>query len=168
MAAPSDVDGRERRPAGLTARFPVRRLACPHCGAAFDAPRRAISIRCPACTGQLQLQDAVLSSTVQGTVRTLGHVRIARRGSVTGQIECGCLQVDGAMNAAALVHGPSTFTPKSRATGSLRTRSIVVAPGAVLDLDLIVGDTVGARAATSAVDEVRRRLHERSAAAAGA
>jgi cytoskeletal protein CcmA (bactofilin family) len=127
---------------------PKRSLSCPHCGAAFEAARRAMSIRCPQCTQRLELQDAVLAGRLAGTVSTLGHVRVTRRGRVRGRIECSSLAVEGSMNGQAEVRGPVRVDGRARLIGQLKADSITIAPGATINAHLEIG---GGLVATSEV-----------------
>jgi cytoskeletal protein CcmA (bactofilin family) len=116
--------------------YETQRLECPHCRTEFEAARRAVSLRCPKCAGQIQLQNAMLTGIMTGNVTTLGQVRITRRGAVRGRIECGSLLVEGGVVGNIRVRGKATIDSKGTLAGSLSARSIVIAPGARLDADL--------------------------------
>ncbi len=115
---------------------PAQRLECPHCALEFDAAQRAVSLRCPRCSGQIQLQNAILTGIMTGNVSTLGQVRITRRGTVRGKIECGSLLVEGGLVGNVRVRGVARIDSKGSLAGSLSASSIVIEAGARLDCQL--------------------------------
>jgi cytoskeletal protein CcmA (bactofilin family) len=98
-----------------------------------------MSVCCPACGRQIQLQDAVLAGLMAGNVTTLGQVLITRKGAVRGRIECGGLQVEGALSGTIHVRGPARVDSRAAVYGKLKAQSLVVASGARMEVELHIG-----------------------------
>jgi cytoskeletal protein CcmA (bactofilin family) len=140
MAARRDTPiNRTQQPSCLHPSYPTRRLHCPCCHRGFDVAKRAMSVCCPSCGRQIQLQDAVLAGLMAGNVSTLGRVVITRKGAVRGRVECGSLHVEGAVSGTIQVRGPVRIDARAALYGKLSAESLVVAPGARLEVELHIG-----------------------------
>lgn len=95
----------------------------------FEAAQRAVTLKCPNCAKPIQFQDVVFNRTSAETLTTLGTVRITRRGSVKGNINCGELLVEGALNGTLHVHGPATIGNKATVTGTLHAHTLAIEAG---------------------------------------
>ncbi|WP_432799678.1 bactofilin family protein [Poriferisphaera sp. WC338] len=108
----------------------VRPVMCPHCGNNFEISKRAISVRCPACTRPLQFSDFTLNSRVEGDVSTMGHIELDHQGEMNGRLVCGQLTSAGSFEGKALVYGPIALQGASLTTGELVAKALSVTTGA--------------------------------------
>ncbi len=152
----------------LQTRYPTRNVACPQCRRIVEAPRRAMTLRCPFCTAPLQLQDALVSRPVVGTVTTLGTVKVTRRGCVRGRVDCSSLLVDGVVDGRATVRGRTIVSSRGRVEGDLVTRGLIVARGGAMNADVVIGEPpkkldAANEPPVTAVERLRARTIRRSA-----
>lgn len=120
----------------LFASYPTRSLRCPHCDQTFAAALRAVTLRCPHCSEHVEVQDAVLTRRMMGSIATLGQVHVAKRGDFRGRVQCSGLQVDGALHGRIVVRGAAAVGAKAAVGGTLTAHSIIVAPGARMNVEL--------------------------------
>ena len=109
--------------------YATRQLACPHCGEMVEAALRAVTLRCRNCSQQLQFQDAVFSKPTVENVTTLGQVRINRKASLRGRVDCGSLLVQGSLDGSVQVRGEARIDAKASVSGTLTAKRFVVEPG---------------------------------------
>ena len=145
----------------LQKRYPTRNVACPQCRRVVETPRRAITLRCPHCTAPLQLQDAVVSRPLVGTVRTLGNVKVTKRGSVRGTVDCAALLVEGAAEGDITVRGSVLLSSRGALRGKVVARSLVAPKGARVSATLTIGEAPARTNETqlNPVDRLRRRAN---------
>jgi cytoskeletal protein CcmA (bactofilin family) len=105
------------------------------------ASRKAISARCPNCTGPLQFQDYTLTTPHHGELATLGEIHITAACSLQGRLVCGRLINAGRLEGNVVVHGQVELQPQSQTTGHLNARSLTVQRGAVLLARTAIGPT---------------------------
>jgi len=113
----------------LNPAYPTRQWGCPHCGEKFEAARRAMTLKCPHCAKPIRFEDVVFNRSSSETLTTLGRVRITRRGSVQGVINCSELLIEGAMHGTAHVRGKAVVGAKAILSGTLHTQAIAVEAG---------------------------------------
>jgi cytoskeletal protein CcmA (bactofilin family) len=91
-----------------------------------------MTLKCPNCAKPIQFQDVVFNRFTSESLTTLGSVRITRRGSVQGNINCGELLVQGVMNGSVHVRGRAIISSKAKVVGSVRAHAISVEAGGSL------------------------------------
>lgn len=147
------LTSRSRHESCLNPAYPTRHCQCPHCRAEFEAALRAVTLKCPNCARPIQFQDVVFHRSSAESLTTLGSVRITRRGSVQGHINCDELHVEGAMHGTMRVRGRATIGNKATINGSLRTRALTIEAGARLrgyiEIGLLNEETSSASADTA-------------------
>lgn len=125
---PSLLSLRPRRPQPTS----LRSVSCPSCGRGFDISQKALTVRCPACTSPLRLDDLVMRHDHHGTVATMGQVQILSHTALSGMIVCGKLASHGRFDGQAMVHGSVELSRESFTAGEIHARSLVVVLGANL------------------------------------
>lgn len=120
--------------------FATRKLACPHCSAPVEAAARAVTLRCPSCAKPLQFQDAVFSRPTVENVTTLGQVRVHRKASLKGRIDCGSLLVQGTLDGSMFVRGEARIDAKASVSGTLTARRLLVEHGGRFRGTLTIGE----------------------------
>lgn len=134
---PSLLSLRPRRPEPSQ----LRSVTCPRCGRGFDISHKALTVRCPACTNPLRLDDLVMRQDHHGTVTTMGQVQILSHAALTGMIVCGKLASQGRFDGRAMVHGSVELQRESFTAGEIHARSLVVVLGANLRAKASIGPT---------------------------
>ncbi len=121
--------------------FATQKLACPHCHCPVEAAARAVTLRCPNCAKPLQFQDAIFNRSSVENVTTLGQVRVHRKATLKGTVDCGSLVVQGSLEGMVNVRGEARIDAKATFTGSLTTRRLQVERGGCLRGTLCIGES---------------------------
>lgn len=136
----------------------VRRVACPHCGKAFEISSKAFSATCPKCTRHLQFKDLELTDKVEGDLSTMGHVHVQTPSEIVGRVVCGQLTNEGRFDGKAVVYGAVRLASGSRTTGQITARSLSAPRGALFRARIHITPDPKASAITRSVAE-RRAYH---------
>jgi cytoskeletal protein CcmA (bactofilin family) len=115
---------------------PERIVRCYHCRAEVRLPAAARSASCPLCFKGLILDDLTVKESGYSTkLLTCGKVTVERKArAVTRSVEaCAGVEILGSLEAKVLSHGPVYIGPGARMKGDCEARSLLVAPGAVIE-----------------------------------
>lgn len=107
-------------------------MSCPRCGKGFEVSQKALTVRCPACTSPLRLDDLTLREDQQGTVATMGKVELLPHTALMGMLVCGKFVSGGRFDGQAMVHGAIELQPTSFTAGEIHGKSLEVWMGANL------------------------------------
>ena len=118
----------------------ARRVWCPSCDAVCHVSTRAISLRCPVCTGPLTPSDLKLPHSIEGEVTVIGRVSIPRAMRLTGRLTCAELSSEGQFRGQARVGGPVELRAKSLTQGVIVCRSLQMEPGARFRAEASIGE----------------------------
>jgi len=124
----------------------VRRINCPSCGHCFDVSRRAMSMRCPQCSRPFKLEDVIVKDEHVGELDTMGHVHLTEHSTMSGNLACGELTVDGRYEGAVEVHGQVELHKGAFLAGEVNARSLKVDRGATLRGHVRIGPPKDAHA----------------------
>ncbi|MCC7409075.1 MAG: polymer-forming cytoskeletal protein [Phycisphaeraceae bacterium] len=104
-----------------------------------------MSLRCPACTEPVALQDFVLQEPIDGQLSTMGQVTIAAACSMGGKVVCGHLVNQGRFRGEALVYGPVELDPQSVTQGKITAQSLKILLGARIVARVTIGPNLAKR-----------------------
>lgn len=139
MAMLRGLLSRPNREARLNPVFPSRHLRCPYCEGAFEASRKALTLKCPHCANRIEFRDVLITRSVTENISTMGVVHINRKGSLRGTIDCGELIVQGRLAGTIEVRGLAQLDQRSIVTGHLHAEAVRVLPGARFEGELVMG-----------------------------
>ena len=117
----------------------LRRINCPSCGHCFDVSSRAMSMRCPKCTRPFKLEDVTVSEERVGELDTMGHVHLTANSTMSGNLACGQLTIDGRYDGEAEVHGQLELHKGASLTGQITARSLLIDEGATVQANVRIG-----------------------------
>jgi hypothetical protein len=121
--------------AAVVGRQGVVLVRCYHCGREGEVPSRAMTVGCPHCYKQLNLEDiSVRAMHWGGSLRTTGVVIIHKRArAVCNDVVSSCgVRILGSLEAAVRSAGPVYVGPNAIIKGSINAPTWIVEPGAQL------------------------------------
>ncbi len=121
----------------------MREVSCPACGHKIEVSQKALSLRCPACTQPIQLDDFVLEQSTEGRLKTMGLVAIAPGCDMSGEVVCGAFRNEGQFEGQVLVYGTAALLAGSQTQASVTARAFEAAGGSTFVGRLMVGPRVG-------------------------
>ncbi|TVQ55272.1 MAG: polymer-forming cytoskeletal protein [Phycisphaerales bacterium] len=139
MAMLRGLLSRQNREARLNPVFPSRQLRCPYCEGAFEASRKALTLKCPHCANRIEFRDVVVTRSITENISTMGVVHVNRKGSLRGVIDCGELIVQGRLAGTVEVRGLAQLDQLSIVTGHLHAEAVRILPGARFEGELVLG-----------------------------
>ncbi len=139
MAMLRGLLSRPNRETRLNPVFPSRPLRCPYCEGAFEASRKALTLKCPHCANRIEFRDCLIARSISENISTMGVVHINRKGSLRGTIDCGELIVQGRLAGTVEVRGLAQLDPRSIVTGHLHAEAVRILPGARFEGELVLG-----------------------------
>lgn len=114
----------------------TRTLVCYHCGRAFVAAARAITLTCPTCHKRVHVNDIVVAHSLHArTLQTCGRLVVEKKGRVfAGSVLAAQgVEVWGSLEGNVSTAGKVTIGPRGRWRGDLVARLLIVHSGAVIE-----------------------------------
>ncbi|MFN0132618.1 MAG: polymer-forming cytoskeletal protein [Phycisphaerales bacterium] len=111
----------------------LRTIQCYHCRRRFDAPRRALTTSCPACSKPLVVEDVVVKTAHSvRKIQTCGRLIVQKKGRVmAGTIEAHAgVEVEGILEANVVSGGLVRIGAKAQWKGDCRAPRLEVELGA--------------------------------------
>ena len=88
--------------------------------------------------GEITLEGTTrLASVLEGKVIVAGdyNLVIEREGHIKGDIKCYNLEVHGQISGTIVSSGSVTLYPNSRVDGIINTKTLIIRPGAILNIE---------------------------------
>ncbi len=106
----------------------------PHAEGQADPARLIVTGHDTRIEGRLEIDDSIqIECRVGGSLKVGGRMVIGRSGNVRADVETGDAVIHGRYEGDLVATGSVEITPTGRVTGTIRTNSLIIAEGAVVN-----------------------------------